>query len=168
LLFPEEVLRAWFEGTDVEDGGSRGTLFSILGLSSTSATDEEIKKAYRRMAKQWHPDVCHEPDATEKFQEIGEAFEVLSDPFQRKKYLAGLYFSEHKEERLTSRKSHYYWGDYRPQLRCGIIKATGYFLTGRFVVQKIVQWDDITDNYGRTLVTSWDMSQNGVVEEWVR
>ena len=172
VIFSEEVLKDWFEGLDVEDGGSKGTLFSILGLPSIKATEEEIKKAYRRMAMQWHPDQCHEPNATEKFQEIQAAYEILRDPKQYKLYAAGLFFSGHKEERMSGRKSSYDWDDFKPPLRCGKIKTRGFFTTGRFVVEEIVEWEDITDSYGRTLVTSWSMSVNGgkggIIEEWVR
>ena len=49
--------------------------YSVLGVSK-SATDDEIKKAYRKKARQYHPDVNKAPDATKKFQEINEAYEV--------------------------------------------------------------------------------------------
>ena len=56
--------------------------YSVLDVSKT-ASQEEIKKAYRRLARQYHPDVNHEPDAEERFKEINEAYEVLSDPQKR-------------------------------------------------------------------------------------
>src|SRR5690242_16107299 len=60
--------------------------YQILGVSA-SATDAEIKKAYRRLAKQHHPDANpNNPKAGERFKEISEAHTVLSDPDQRKKY----------------------------------------------------------------------------------
>ena len=59
--------------------------YEILGVSKT-ATDEEIKRAFRKLAKQYHPDINKEPGAEEKFKEIGEAYAVLSDPAKRKQY----------------------------------------------------------------------------------
>ena len=59
--------------------------YEVLGVSK-NATDEEIKRAFRKLAKQYHPDVNKEPGAEEKFKEIGEAYAVLSDPNKRKQY----------------------------------------------------------------------------------
>ena len=60
-------------------------LYEVLGVSK-DATDDEIKKAFRKKARQFHPDVNKEPDAEEKFKEINEAYDVLSDPTKRAQY----------------------------------------------------------------------------------
>ena len=59
--------------------------YKTLGVSK-NASAEEIKKAYRRLARQHHPDVNKKPEAEKRFKEINEANEVLSDPEKRKRY----------------------------------------------------------------------------------
>jgi len=56
--------------------------YSILGVDK-AATSDEIKAAYRKLAKEFHPDVNKNPGAEQKFKEIGEAYEILSDPKKR-------------------------------------------------------------------------------------
>jgi molecular chaperone DnaJ len=59
--------------------------YLILGVERT-ATDAEIKRAFRKLAQQWHPDVNTDPAAQERFKEINEAYQVLSDPDRRTRY----------------------------------------------------------------------------------
>jgi curved DNA-binding protein len=60
--------------------------YETLGVSR-DADEKEIRRAFRRLARQYHPDVNpNDPQATERFQEINEAYEVLSDPEKRAKY----------------------------------------------------------------------------------
>jgi molecular chaperone DnaJ len=62
--------------------------YEVLGVPR-DASAEQIKKAYRKLAMQYHPDVADAPDAAEKFKEIGEAYEVLHDPNKRAMYDRG-------------------------------------------------------------------------------
>ena len=59
--------------------------YSILGVDKTAGEDE-IKSAYRRMAKKYHPDINKTPEAEVKFKEINEAYSVLSDPQKKANY----------------------------------------------------------------------------------
>jgi len=61
------------------------SLYDTLEVSENASTDE-IKKAYRKLARKYHPDVNKEPEAEEKFKEINAAYEVLSDPEKKSQY----------------------------------------------------------------------------------
>src|SRR5438477_338238 len=59
--------------------------YKVLGVER-SAGEDEIKKAYRKLARKYHPDVSKEPNAKEKFQEVSEAYETLRDKEKRAAY----------------------------------------------------------------------------------
>jgi molecular chaperone DnaJ len=59
--------------------------YRVLGVER-SASDAEIKRAFRKLAQQWHPDVNDTPEAHERFKEINEAYQILSDPQRRQAY----------------------------------------------------------------------------------
>ena len=59
--------------------------YEILELER-SASDEEIKRSFRKLAQRWHPDVSTDGDADARFKEINEAYQVLSDPQRRQAY----------------------------------------------------------------------------------
>ena len=53
--------------------------YDVLGVSKDASADE-IKKAYRKLSKKYHPDLNHEPGAEERFKEVNDAYEILGDP----------------------------------------------------------------------------------------
>ncbi len=59
--------------------------YEVMGVDR-NATEDEIKRAYRKLARKYHPDISKESDAEEKFKEMGEAYEVLKDPEKRAAY----------------------------------------------------------------------------------
>lgn len=168
IIFPEKVLRAWFEPDGKENPSEAKTLYAVLMLGK-DAKEEEIKKAYRRLAMQWHPDKTKEPGAAEQFMRIKDAYDVLSDPQQRKRYNAALEIcaTVGQAPQVAGRYSIITQDAYRAPLRCGWVLAEGTPSLGRFIVEKVLAWEDITDGRGRTLTTYWDTDRERIVKEYV-
>lgn len=165
VVFPETALREWFNAEARPDEVT--TLYAVLGIPN-AATETDVKSAYRRLARTWHPDVCREPDAREQFQRIQHAYEILREPRTRAKYDAGLALEasfkarQERNDKLAAMLNL----SYRSPLRCGLIMAEGREMLGRFVVEKIITWQDITNAFGQVLVTSWPAGANAPVESW--
>ena len=165
IVFPELVLRQWFEGGNATVDTTDLTLYGVLNLKRDCA-GTDIKSAWRRMAKRYHPDVNKDDDAAEMMQRINEAYEVLNNPLKRKKYDAGLVLAASLNQKPQDRLSAFS-NIWRPPERCGFILATGEYMLGRFVISQIHQWEPIKDSFGRELVTSWPMGADIYQENWV-
>ena len=163
VAIPLSVLKAWFELEVDARPEDAATLYAILGVGKKVAPGD-IKRAFRRAARQWHPDVCHEPDAKEQFQRINEAYQVLSDSLMRRKYDAGLAFAAKTEAPRFSPKFSHGW---RPPLRCGWLLVEGVLSLGRLNVSKIKQWEDIVNANGLIMVSSWPPGGDTFEVQWV-
>lgn len=167
VSFPEAVLRAYFNDeltTTLEQPQALSSLYAVLGLKAFSDGDA-IKVAYKRMAKIWHPDVCKEPDATKRFQDINHAWSILKDDKQRRKYDCGLTL----EQRYSQPALHYEprREDYRAPLTCGLLLLEGTERLGVLQVSKIHHWADIVNPQGQTMVSSWPAGADNFVVNWV-
>ena len=164
-IFPKAALFDWFGKEDRP--GEAATLYQVLGLKQ-GAAGAEIKAAWKRLARMWHPDTCREPDAASQFRAIKDAYDVLADPAKRARYDAGLaleatwknqaYTPLHEMAAMVV--------EWAPPLRCGQVMVEGVNKLGRFVVGSILGWQDIVKD-GKALVTSWPMGADMFVERWV-
>lgn len=170
IIFPESILREYFEQWNGRMN-EPDSLFTLL-LIPEFATDQEIKSAYRRLARQWHPDVCKEDNAEEMFKKIQSAYSILSDENKRKRYLAGLEFERASNDQREARKAwlNPYTGEpypFIPPLRCGFLTATGSVQVGKLRVSQILSWQDVTNEQGLTMVTSWNKEAKAIDYQWV-
>ena len=154
---PENILREFFGAKPENDG----TFYGLLGCDQ-AATGEEIKRAYKRAARLWHPDLCRETNAREMFEQVKAAYDVLIVPESRNKYNAGLFF-----ERIakTGGQSNYKAVSFVPPMRCGKLTVTAKKDLGMLIVEKIHDWTDITNEIGQTMVSFWSDNQVSVL--WV-
>src|SRR4029077_479789 len=67
------------------DMASLPDLYAVLGVGR-DASDDDIKRAYRRLARELHPDVNADPEAERRFKEVTAAYQTLSDPARRRQY----------------------------------------------------------------------------------
>jgi len=181
---PEDVLKKFF------DKGGKGlitdteTHYQILGLEET-ATPAEIKSAYRKYARQWHPDTCSEPEAPAMFRQINESYELLFNPVMRKRYDFGLHFEREAAKRQAKidaaqtaaprrkgrggrrRRQFNENPYYRCPLRCGLVKVKGFQTVSKFKVTEIISWDDVTDQSGHVMSSSWEIVTKSVKIRWI-
>lgn len=167
VIFPKPVLLSWFGQTSRPDEAQ--TLYGVLGVSQ-DVEPADLKAAWKRLARTWHPDVSREPGSREQFQAIQAAYEILGDSTKRAKYNAGLALeamSKAHSKRGSDIEAVIQRVEWRAPLRCGLILVEGQSRLGRFVVSKILQWADITNTRGEILVTSWAAGDDKFTEAWI-
>lgn len=172
VIFPENVLKAWFDPSlaDTEQKSKKPkttTYYETLSIRE-NATAEDIKKGYRRMVLQWHPDVCKDPDANEVFLGIQKAYEILSNPKTKARYDVGLKMAstvkaEKPEDPLEKMMEQL---PYRAPLKCGNLLCEYIALGMKKSVSKILQWEDIYNEQGKVLVSSWKMGDEEPTLNW--
>lgn len=173
VLILESALRDYFEG-EKQNSDSGQTHYTTLGIKQNS-TPEEVKKAYRQLAKQWHPDINKDdPDASEKFKSINAANEILGNDLKRRKYDFMLDIMNKTNEIDTVKSVHKHMSrlnnslyGYRSPLLCGHIDVEGTVSFGRLVVDKINAWDEITNDQGKTMVVTWKYGDSMFTVHWV-
>jgi hypothetical protein len=120
--------------------------YQILGVAET-ATQEEIKKAYRKLARQFHPDVTQTPQAEELFKEVNRAYDILSDPLKRADFDATLHPTEERQKKEAPQpgtEEAYAW-----QPQAGAEETSGLsrisasaivFLVGALILELFLRW----------------------------
>ena len=150
-----------FGGADRPD---MSTLYSLLGIAG-DASAADIQSGFRRAAKQWHPDVCREPDAQEMFLKIKDAYETLSNPGKRARYDLGLKMTATLDAKQAAQQPAL--DEYTAPFRSGLVLASYTERVGLKVVERIHHWADITDAQGRTLVSSWTAGADAPTLNWI-
>lgn len=169
-IFPEKVLKSYFDPSYTEQKEkptSEKTYYEMLSIKQ-NATADEIRSGYRRMVRQWHPDVCKDPDANKIFIEIKNAYNILSDPKTKARYDVGLKIAA--TTKVEKPKSAWeIMNDalpYRAPLKCGNLLCEYTILGIKKTVTKILQWEDIYDATGKVLISSWVMGDSEPTLEW--
>ena len=167
VFFPEDVLLQWF-GMIQPPPAQNSTYYQVMGVKPKAAP-EEIKKAWRRLALQWHPDRCKEPDAAEQFMIIKGAWEVLGSEDMRRRYDAGLALEASLANAADPNIAVAISTGFRPPLRCGWILAEAVEnLPGRYAVSGIIAWEDVVDSEGKVMVSSWPAGADTFTVDWVQ
>jgi len=167
-IWPLGVLKSWFEpsvnGDDDEPRpGDAPTLYAVLGIKRNTPQGD-IRRAYREMARRWHPDMSSDADTTAQMQRVNEAYEILNSPGPRARYDAGLKLQAAAGRNAPPIIKN---GQWRPPYRCGLVLVQGIEEIGRLNVKRILQWQDIMNGKGQILVTYWRFGDDSYSERWV-
>lgn len=173
VVFSLASLREWFEGDRQETvkPGDAPNFYVVLGVKRNCG-DLDIKRAYRIAAKTWHPDVNNDPSAADQFRLVQKAYETLSE--NRRKYDAGLKFeSDAKKEsnkdysKMSVEEQIKLTSIFRPPKRCGMITVEGQNIVGRFIVERILFWDEILNTAGQVAIAYWEKGKDTFTTEFI-
>jgi hypothetical protein len=178
VIFPEEVLRAYFKagsregnsGKTVSESDCKSQSFYQCLAVGKDANTGEIKSAYKRLARIWHPDINHEEDAQTRFIAIKRAYDILADPAVRRRYDAGLQLAASLKTSQRSKDNDewaFQMSFYRAPFTCGKVELKGVSRLGRIHVESIGGWRDQVNAQGKTMVSSWSREDQTFVVEWV-
>lgn len=200
LILPRSVLERWFGGIEVEEKANEKPAPTIsfklqnhfqrlnIPLDADSAT---VSKAFKRLARQWHPDVCKEKGAREMFELVNESYRMLQDDpkaptqtpprpadWRRRKYAASV---RAQATQAASQQAHEAYAQaitraetdtpygYRSPLRCGWLLVEGTERVKGLWVDKIMAWEDIpSDDGSKVMTTSWPEGADGYEIRWVQ
>ena len=163
-VFPLDVLQNFWDGTPLGTVQNKPnlalprTLFQILGMPKPSTDQAEIKAAWRTQVKQWHPDYCKEPDAAERFHQVTEAYNKLSDPAKVDRYIKMLKLADKTPIAPTIKKQPKYahLDEYVSPMRCGaIVMDYVESFGGKITATQIHSWKDIYNSQNETLAVNW-------------
>lgn len=163
VTIPVSVMRAFFSLPHVSSSEQQSRVVRPIGPglyaiieAPADASESEIKKAYRQMARRYHPDVCDLPDAAERFRKIQEAYESLGDPVKRQRHDALLQMSGKqllsggasswqsvgvsKRNKDDDNGANTDDDAYIPPHRCGVIQATVEMMGTQARFEKIESW----------------------------
>lgn len=150
LKFSRGTLEQWFIAQNKQ---TAKTHYEVLGVAPDAHPDE-VKKAFRRLAQKFHPDVNKEPGAEEQFKAINASYQLLSDLKKRRLYDAfGRFKAAATENKLAFPPGHIYWV---PPKRCGMITLSGLAFLGVVTVGSITAWSSITNARGQTMQSCWN------------
>jgi hypothetical protein len=172
VVFSLASLREWFEGDRQETvkPGDAPNFYVVLGVKR-NCSDLDIKRAYRIAAKTWHPDVNNDLQAADQFRLVQKAYETLSE--NRRKYDAGLKFEQDAKKQkgdysqMSVEEQIKFTSIFRPPKRCGMITVEGQSIVGRFIVERILFWDDILDMVGKVAIAYWEKGKDTFTTEFI-
>jgi hypothetical protein len=172
VIFPHELLRLYMDPLAAHINSTLSDdPYAVLGVQNT-ATDQELKKAYRMQSRSWHPDLNPgDRNAHQLMININHAWELLGNPDRRKRYDMGqLLASSARRNQGSDHEFSMLFADsdsWIPPRRNGIVTVK-YDKWGKFwIVNEILGWEYITNSQGQIMVSAYNWDDGEIVREWI-